>query len=226
MNKTIEYNIDYKSIKITNSEIGEIIGYPVSEIPAMVNSQIDEILIQIDEYCKIKAAYRIFENIQIGKDFLIIDEKKFQSKKIIASSLNKADSLAIFVCTAGEKLTDWINQLLKDDPVKGYIADTIASLIVEKATNQIQDYLEEYAIENHQYITNRYSPGYCGWNVSEQHHLFSLLPENICEISLNEEALMNPLKSVSGIIGIGKNAKKADYQCNKCEMKDCLLAKQ
>jgi hypothetical protein len=226
MNKTIEYNIDYKSIKITNTEIGKIIGYSVSEIPDMVNTQIKEILIQIDEFCQLKAAYQISENVQIGKDFIIIDEKKFLTRKIIASSLNKADSFAIFVCTAGEKLTDWINQLLKNDSVKGYIADVVASLIVEKATIQIQDYIEESAIENHQNITNRYSPGYCGWDVSEQHQLFSLLPENICGVSLNEAALMNPLKSVSGIIGIGENAKKTDYQCNKCEMKDCLLAKQ
>ncbi|MFC2103859.1 vitamin B12 dependent-methionine synthase activation domain-containing protein [Bacteroidota bacterium] len=226
MNKTYEYNIDYKCIKITNTEISEIIGYSASEVPDMVSMQINEILNQIGDHCYIIAGYRIFENTQVRNNSLLIEGKIFQTKKIIAAALKQTNSLAVFVCTAGEKLSHWINQLLKDDSVKGYIADTIASLTVEKATDQLQDRLEKLVLENCKNITNRYSPGYCGWDVSEQHKLFSLLPEKFCGVSLNEAALMNPLKSVSGIIGIGENVKKTNYQCNKCEMKDCLLSKQ
>ncbi len=129
------------------------------------------------------------------------------------------------MCTGGEELSNWINELLKNrNAVKAYTADIIASIIAEKATDQLQEILGKLASTKHKQITNRYSPGYCGWDVFEQHKLFSLLPENFCGISLNEAALMNPIKSVSGIIGIGGNVKKAAYQCNKCEKTDCLLA--
>ncbi|MCK7538940.1 MAG: hypothetical protein MZV63_52410 [Marinilabiliales bacterium] len=47
-------------------------------------------------------------------------------------------------------------------------------------------------------ITNRFSPGYCGWDVAEQHKLFSFFKDNFCGITLTESALMNPVKSVSG----------------------------
>ncbi|MCK7517168.1 MAG: hypothetical protein MZV64_05325 [Ignavibacteriales bacterium] len=36
--------------------------------------------------------------------------------------------------------------------------------------------------------TNRFSPGYCGWHVSEQHNLFRLVPDNYCGITLNDIA--------------------------------------
>ncbi|MHB8579979.1 MAG: vitamin B12 dependent-methionine synthase activation domain-containing protein [Ignavibacteriaceae bacterium] len=70
-------------------------------------------------------------------------------------------------------------------------------------------------------ITNRYSPGYCNWNVSEQHLFFSLLPQNFCGITLTESSLMLPVKSISGIIGIGSNVKYSKYFCDKCGVKDC-----
>ena len=74
-------------------------------------------------------------------------------------------------------------------------------------------------------ITNRYSPGYCGWDVAEQHKLFQLIPDNFCGVRLNESSLMNPEKSVSGIIGIGENVKYNPYTCRICDMKDCIYRK-
>jgi hypothetical protein len=75
--------------------------------------------------------------------------------------------------------------------------------------------------QNQLNITNRYSPGYCNWSVSEQKLLFSFLPDGFCGIKLNDSALMTPIKSISGIIGIGQNVKMNEYNCNHCGVKDC-----
>jgi hypothetical protein len=53
--------------------------------------------------------------------------------------------------------------------------------------------------------------------VSDQHDLFSLLPEDFCGIRLTESAMMVPVKSVSGIIGIGPGVERVDYQCKNCQ---------
>jgi cobalamin-dependent methionine synthase I len=71
-------------------------------------------------------------------------------------------------------------------------------------------------------ITNRYSPGDCGWPVTDQQKLFTLFPENFCGISLSESSLMHPIKSVSGIIGIGQHVRKTAYACDLCEMDTCV----
>lgn len=225
MDNINEYTIDYESLEITDGEIGTMIGYTKSEIPELVKQQIHDIRMDIENYCKIKGGFRRINKIQLKNNLLILDDKRFLTGKIIASPLKQANSVAVFVCTAGKGLSNWVSQLfIEEEPLKAYIADIIASLIVEKATDHLQKKLEEQVFPEQQKITNRYSPGYCGWNVSEQHQLFSLLPANFCGVSLNESALMNPMKSVSGIIGIGRDVKKTAYQCNKCEKKDCLLA--
>ena len=48
-----------------------------------------------------------------------------------------------------------------------------------------------------------------------------VLHDNFCGITLTESALMVPMKSVSGIIGVGKTVQRVDYTCDLCGMKDC-----
>ena len=84
-------------------------------------------------------------------------------------------------------------------------------MIAEAASDIMQNELGKSAAISGNKITNRYSPGYCGWQVAEQHKLFQLIPDNYCGIRLTESALMDPEKSVSGIIGIGENVKINPY---------------
>jgi hypothetical protein len=86
----------------------------------------------------------------------------------------------------------------------------------------MQNDLEKSMASSGTKITNRFSPGYCGWDVSEQHKLFQLLPGTYCGIRLSASALMDPEKSISGMIGIGKNVRHLPYTCNLCDMKDCI----
>ena len=121
------------------------------------------------------------------------------------------------------EFTDYARRCNQEgDYLKGYIADTYGSLIVEKAMDYIQLQLEQQMETEGLHISNRYSPGYCNWDVREQELLFSLLPDNNCHITLTESCLMLPIKSVSGIIGIGKNVKKRAYGCHICHNTTCI----
>jgi hypothetical protein len=106
--------------------------------------------------------------------------------------------------------------------LEGYVFDVFGSLIVEEGMDRIQSFLKTKMQEEGLRITNRYSPGYCGWDVSEQKKLFGLLPKKFCGIELTDSCLMRPIKSVSGIIGVGKSVKFNEYSCNLCDEADCL----
>jgi hypothetical protein len=58
--------------------------------------------------------------------------------------------------------------------------------------------------------------------VADQHKLFSFFPANCCGISLTDSALMHPIKSVSGIIGLGKEVKFREYTCDLCSQVECF----
>jgi cobalamin-dependent methionine synthase I len=111
------------------------------------------------------------------------------------------------------------------DLLTGYIYDVIGSEIADAAADLMQESLKEAMASEGRKITNRYSPGYCGWDVAEQHKLFQLMPDNYCGIKLNTSALMDPEKSISGFIGIGEHVRYNQYTCGLCDMKDCIYRK-
>jgi cobalamin-dependent methionine synthase I len=66
-----------------------------------------------------------------------------------------------------------------------------------------------------------YSPGYCNWDIREQHLLFSLFPERPCGVILSETSLMAPEKSVSGFFALGEKLQRQPYHCQICKNSKC-----
>jgi hypothetical protein len=175
--------------------------------------------------CDIIEGYKTFEsiNIDICHHTIQIKDQTFYPSKIVTNQLKHSSSAALFICTAGEGISEYAKKISSEsDPILGYVSDVIGSVTVEKDMNRIQDRIKEEAQNKGFSISDRYSPGYCEWSVSEQKKLFSLLPENFCNVKLSESSLMHPIKSISGIIGIGKGLKQKGYQCHWCSDKDCI----
>ena len=225
-NKTFQF--DFNDLKLNSSQIESVIGYKEGEDREIVSSLIEEILTKSQEISNIKAQYKVFSNVQFDNDTktVEINNLSFQIKKIVFGQIKKSDSVAIFLCTAGVEIGIRSRKAMQEkDLLKGYVYDVVGSEIVEAAADLMQNELEKIMISTGKKITNRYSPGYCGWDVVEQHKLFQLIPDNFCGIRLTESALMDPVKSVSGIIGIGEDVKRNSYYCNLCDLKDCINRK-
>ena len=91
------------------------------------------------------------------------------------------------------------------------VADARGSVLAESIVACGLDRLEARMSADGLRITNSYSPGYCGWDVAEQHVLFSLLPEGCCGVRLCESGLMLPIKSVSAVVGSGPGIERKEY---------------
>lgn len=224
--KTFQY--EFKDMKLTVSQVERVMGYKNGESQEPVSELISEVLKELKTVCAIKAEYRIFENIKFNDSDKTVEAGSFifNIKKIIFGQIKKSGSATIFLCTAGEEPGMRSRRSMKaGDFLRGYVYDVIGSEIVEAAADLMQEALEKEMSASGNKITNRFSPGYCGWDVAEQKKLFQLMPDNYCGIRLTPSALMDPIKSVSGIIGIGENVKRHPYTCNFCDLKDCIYRK-
>jgi hypothetical protein len=153
---------------------------------------------------------------------IVLDRMRFEPGKIIGKMLRGSEEYAFFMATAGPEPEILSRSLIsKGQFLEGYIVDLIGSAIVESAADQVQEQISRLAAIEGMRITNRYSPGYCTWNISDQQKLFGLFPKGCCGITLSDSSLMSPIKSVSGIIGIGKEVKHNEYTCEICSMKKC-----
>ncbi|MGA1978860.1 MAG: vitamin B12 dependent-methionine synthase activation domain-containing protein [Bacteroidales bacterium] len=225
--KTFQYNFDELNISV--SHIEKILGYKQGESLEIIAGLIGKIIGEAKAICKIKAEYRIFENINFDYDAktVAINDLKFDVKKVIYGQVRKSTSAALFLCTAGEGIGVRSRMAMKNgDLLEGYIYDVTGTEIVETAADIMQNELEKDMGALGRKITNRFSPGYCGWDVAEQQKLFQLMSDNYCGIRLTPSALMIPEKSVSGMVGIGVNVKRLPYSCNLCDMENCIYSRK
>lgn len=223
-----EFQFDFSELELDVTRIERVIGYKEGESHQMVSDLISATLTEAGQVSEIRAEYSVYDSIRMISEekSVEIENVVFRINRIIYSQVKFSSSVAIFLCTAGPQTGKRSRELMNSgDLLTGYVWDVIGSEIVEAAADLMQDSLERRMAEKGFKITNRFSPGYCGWDVAEQHKLFSLMPENFCRIRLTDSALMEPIKSVSGIIGIGVNVKRRPYACNLCDMKNCIYRK-
>jgi hypothetical protein len=141
-----------------------------------------------------------------------------------------AHRLALFAVTVGEAVCGEIRRLFEEgDPALGYTLDTIASAGAEKLVDAMaHDYQKSVLHSDPTLSAVRvlpYSPGYCGWHVSGQKKLFKVLEPERIGISLTDSCLMQPSKSVSGVL-VAADKEVHDFDidfafCTDCTDQDC-----
>ena len=150
----------------------------------------------------------------------------FDMGKIIMNQLRGAEGYALFIATCGEAFERFLQQLKAEgDMVRVFIADAMGSVIAEKCADEMEKNLQLSIDKLGWKHTNRFSPGYCGWHVSQQQLLFPLFNGQTCGVTLTDSSLMLPIKSVSGIIGVGEKVRRLDYTCGLCNFEKCYKRK-
>jgi hypothetical protein len=147
----------------------------------------------------------------------------------VGEIFERADYLALFAVTLGKETGLEIESRFEaQDFAFACMLDAAASAAAENTADLVERHFADglagkWSVPDGGVL--RYSPGYCGWHVSGQRKLFeSLKPERI-GLSLRESFLMEPLKSVSGVIIAGPRGIHnfpVDYEfCSECETHSC-----
>jgi hypothetical protein len=224
-----QVDIGWADIGVRPDDVSIRLGYPAGPAPAPFGAMIDEIFAEAPDRLDIRAGYRLLPAVrpEEKRDGLVIGGTYFHTHAIVAAEFTRAEQAAVFVCTIGSALEIRAADLTREgDPALGFIVDSAASEFAERTAAALHDHIAAVMAEGSQGVTNRYSPGYCNWDVAEQHLLFALLPAGFCGIRLSESALMLPIKSVSGIIGAGPGVERRDYRCDHCSVADCVYRRK
>ena len=143
--------------------------------------------------------------------------------EVVAQLLEKCDKVAVFVLTIGSHLEEMVGQLSdKGLILQATVLDAVGSVAVEKLAEFVWDRIGALASYRGQYISRRFSPGYCDWHVEQQKMLFQLMDGDTAGVQLTEGCLMLPRKSISGIVGIGCHDVEAYNPCKTCDKDDCI----
>lgn len=216
-----ELPVTVRDLTLSPAELRATLGYGTAEPGAEVQAIVDRLTKEALAICHPRLGFRIVEG-KVERMHLTLDGLSFEPGAIIAAQLRKGTCFAILIASVGAEMDAWLHDLREgEDVVAAYVADALGSVMAEAIVSCGLDRLEQHVAPEGLRITNSYSPGYCGWNVSEQHALFSLLPENFCGVRLCESGLMLPIKSVSAVVGVGPDVERRDYGCALCRKADC-----
>jgi hypothetical protein len=209
---------------IDTEQVLKSMGYGTKGVPsARVESLVKE---YADNICHlIEPSYSYFirdVNSVRGSRVFIEGSITFRSN-VIARLLEDCQKVAVFVLTVGGRLSELVRQLSKDGlMVQAAVLDAIGSDAAETLAHVVQDIVAQEAEAEGMGISQRFSPGYCDWRVSQQKMVFRAMGSKTAGVRLTDGCLMIPQKSISGIIGIGPADKVESYNpCLTCNKSDC-----
>lgn len=177
---------------------------------------------RVAQLCKPRWGYSVFPLEASDKSWIMLDGCRLQTGRIITPFLKDAEECALFVATAGAEFEAFQHAVKESGQImEEFLLDAFGSAIAEATVREACKSMEKMAADEGMGVSFPYSPGYCGWKVTDQQILFSLLPEQPCGVSLTFSSLMCPIKSVSGVVAMGKQITRQKYGCELCGKKDC-----
>jgi len=140
---------------------------------------------------------------------------------LVAQHLRSAQQVVVLACTIGEALERVISEAMSEDPVRGLALDGLGSAAAEGLAAAAAAHFEDQARAQGLHTTIPLSPGMVGWPVEEgQAEIFSLVDGGEAGISLTSGGMMVPRKSISLVLGVGKDVAAAGKACDFCNLRE------
>lgn len=219
------YTIDFATLALRPETILREMGYGEVEPGDDIKSLVRELLSEVAAITTPLCSFKVYKGGLSEHSVWLETGDRLPVGAVLTSILSHSTSFALFAATAGNAFQAYQDALSAEgDILKCFITDVIGTCVAESAGDRMERELEK--VLDRERHTNRLSPGYCNWHLSGQEQLFRLMGGNPCGIALSEVCLMTPFKSISGIIGIGKDVDEKKYGCQFCELEICYKRKK
>lgn len=208
-----------RRILLDRKEILRYLGYggasPKENDAALIERCTDEVATAID--CK--ACYDCF-SVTVSGDSVSVGPITVTSKAL-KRNLNGCQSAVIFTATVGFQVDRIISRYSLLSPSHAVVAQAAGAAAIEAWCDEICRILAEQYSDKH--LRPRFSPGYGDVPLAVQNDIFALLDcRRKIGVTLTENLLMLPSKSVSAIVGIGASKGiECDNSCEMCDNTEC-----
>ncbi len=186
---------------VLKSEILKYLGYKnANAVDECVNSLIDKALLEVEQQSGFKYIYEKFdEPLPFMKD--------------VSGYRDYLNGSSFLLCatTLGIQIDRYIQRLQLKDMAYATVFDAAASVFLETKADEFEKNLE---FGN---LGFRFCPGYSETSFIDNHEIAKILKAEKIGITFLDSGLMVPLKSMVGIVKIGKNVKKS---CDGCVAKE------
>ena len=212
-------------LKPDEAEVLRYLGYPAGGTPeAHVVARIRRALDSLPPQLCARAMYRIYPVVGASRHRLELAGGTVFTGRI-GEFLGEVEKVAVFLASAGPEIVAAAEAAMQArDFLGGLVFHAIGAALAETMLERTVEHLRA-RLEPGEAITLPYSPGYCGIPLEEQRILFGLLDASRIGVELLPTLIMRPLKTISGLIGIGPAERVRAYgnPCELCPLADCRM---
>ena len=217
---------DLKNINIPKSEVLRYLGHKKNQ---KINNLIDETIEEAKKLINPKYVLSYF-NTFIKEDGVTFENTNLLLKgKDIRNHLKDSKRTVLMAVTLGSIIEKRIMLYERTNLTKALILDSCATAAVEEVCDIIEDDVKNKALKENLSITFRYSPGYGDLPLDIQRDFLNTLNANkIIGLTVSENNLLMPRKSVTAIIGlIPKEKAISKRTCEVCKnYENCSYRKE
>ena len=195
-------------IKIDPREVLRYLGYKKELVTADDIARVEGLLPEARSAMKPSACWSRFEVELFPDDFICFPYGQVQShdlrRNFCSGDKEKAvREVFIFAATIGLDYDRLVQRSRITSMAKASFLNSIGAAAVENVCDLLNDELGQLVKAEGKELCPRYSPGYGDYTLENQRGIFGLLnPSKLIGLSLKDNLIMVPEKSVTAIIGI------------------------
>lgn len=212
------------TVTLQLTDVLRSLGYPAETAPpARVAQSVETCMREAEDYLHPCGTCSLY--VPAGWTHRSLEIGGLRIAGNVTEFLQGASRIAVFMVTAGSEITRQAAMRGKSgDAFAGLVLDTLGSWAAELAAEALMAQLASQ-LGPEESFTLRYSPGYCGMDLSQQRLLFQLAPAGAVGISLLPSLFMQPIKSISGLVGLGPRAAVGVHlsPCERCPQVGCHM---
>ena len=143
------------------------------------------------------------------------------SGRLISQHLAGAERVTVFLCTVGPQLEAVASEVLRSEPLLGLALDGVGTAAIEALASSAAARLEQQAHARGWQASIPLSPGMVGWPVDPgQMEVFNLIDASSIGVHLTSSLMMVPTKSLTQVLGFGKEMSFQGRTCDFCSLKE------
>jgi len=173
-----------------------------AQVPEKTASLIDEIMEKGRLLLRPRAIYGTFDASTPEPGQSLIGGTLRTSSRSLRERLQGCRRAVVFAATIGPEVETWCHDLMQEGQMtRGLLADAFASSAAIALGLEVEKIAAAVLAAENLSATRRFAPGYGDWSLGDQAPLCALLDVGRIGITLTEDFLMLPAKSISGVIG-------------------------
>ncbi len=173
-----------------------------AQVPEKTGLLIDEIMEQGRALLRPRAIHGVFDAATPGPGVSLLAGAIRAESRSLHERLLGCPRAVLFAATIGPEADAWIHDLMdRGKMTRGLLADAFASSAAIALGLEVERIAARALAGEGLAPTKRHAPGYGDWALSDQAPLCALVDCGRIGITVTEDFLMIPAKSISGVIG-------------------------